>query len=98
MTRAALFACWALIALAAPAAAQDEPRPALAEVMDGATSMASFGSGFLFVANADGGWVCAINASANHLVALRDGADVVAEQTVPGALCVPASHFKNLAE
>ncbi|MCB1329891.1 MAG: hypothetical protein KDK28_10800 [Maritimibacter sp.] len=103
MTRAALLAGSALVALAAPAVAQeagsaDEPRPALAEVMQGATAMAALGSGYLMISNAEGGWICAINVSSNHFVALRDGDDVVAEQTVPGALCVPASHFKNLAE
>ncbi len=98
MTRAALFACCALIALAAPLRAEDEPRPSLAEVMQGATALTALGSGYVMVANADGGWLCAVNVSAKHFVALRDGDDVVAEQTVPGALCVPASHFKNLAE
>jgi len=83
---------------AAPAVAQDEPRPSLAEVMDGATAMAALGSGWLFVANDAGGWMCAISASSKHFAALLDGDDVVAEQTVPGALCVPADHFKNLAE
>ena len=94
--RRALFACCALVAT--PAIAADEPRPSLAEVMTGATALAALGSGYLFVSNAEGGWMCAINASANHFAALRDGDDVVAEQTQPGALCVPAAHFKNLAE
>jgi len=94
--RASLFACFALIA--APALADDEPRPSLAQVMDGATAMAALGSGYLFIANQTGGWMCAVNASSKHFAALLDGDDVVAEQTVPGALCVPATHFKNLAE
>ncbi|MEZ5721749.1 MAG: hypothetical protein R3D59_08840 [Paracoccaceae bacterium] len=98
MTRAALFAGFALVAAALPALAQDEPRPSLAEVMQGATGMAALGSGYLFITNAEGGWMCAINASANHFAALRDGDTVVADQTVPGALCVPATHFQNLAE
>lgn len=82
----------------APARAADEPRPALDEVMAGATAIAALGTGYLFISNAEGGWMCAINVSANHFAALRDGDTVVAEQTVPGALCVPASHFQNLAE
>ena len=73
--RRALFACCALIAT--PALAADEPRPSLAEVMTGATALAALGSGYLFVSNAEGGWMCAINASANHFAALRDGDDVV---------------------
>ena len=96
MKRASLFACVAFVA--APAIADDEPRPSLAEVMVGATAMAALGSGFLFIANDAGGWMCAINASSKHFAALLDGDDVVAEQSVPGALCVPATHFKNLAE
>ena len=46
MTRAALFAGFALVAAALPALAQDEPRPSLAEVMQGATGMAALGSGY----------------------------------------------------
>jgi len=83
---------------AAPAVAQDEPRPSLAEVMDGATAMATIANGYLFVTQPDSAWVCAINANPKHFAALIAGDDVVAEQTVPGTLCVPATHFENLAE
>ncbi len=83
--------------IAAPALAADEARPSLAEVMDGATAMTAFGA-YLFVSKADSAWVCAINVSSKHFAALIDGDDVVAEQSVPGAICVPADHFKNLAE
>ena len=95
MKRATLFACFALIA--APALGADEPRPTLAEVMDGAQAMAAVGN-YLFLTKADGAYVCAINVSAKHFAALVEGDDVVAEQTVPGAICVPAEHFENLAE
>lgn len=82
-----------------PALAQDaEPRPSLAEAMDGAVAMATIANGYLFIAKPDSAWVCAINVNSNHFAALIAGDDVVAEQTVPGALCVPADHFKNLAE
>jgi len=91
----ALFACFALIA--APALGEDEPRPTLAEAMNGATAMASVGD-YLFVTGANGPMVCAINVSSKHFAALVAGDDVVAEQTVPGAICVPATHFTNLAE
>ena len=93
-----------LIALAAAAlptlaAAQDaEPRPSLAEVMEGATAMATAANAFLFVTNAEGGWVCALNVSSNHFAAIARGDDVVAEQTTPSTVCVPATHFENAME
>ncbi|WP_281841783.1 hypothetical protein [Sinisalibacter aestuarii] len=90
----------ALVAAALPtlAAAQDaEPRPTLDEVMQGATAMTAMAQ-YLFVAREDGAWVCAININSNHFAALIAGDDVVVDQTVPGAVCVPASHFKNLME
>jgi hypothetical protein len=89
-----------LLALVPGAAlAQDAPlRPSLAEVMQGATSMATVANGYLFVAKPDSAWVCAINVNSNHFAALIAGDDVVADQTVPGALCLPADHFKNLME
>jgi hypothetical protein len=91
---ALLLAC-----TASPAIAQDAaPRPSLAEVMQGATSMATVASGYLFVAKPDSAWICAININSNHFAALIAGDDVVVDQTVPGALCVPADHFKNLME
>jgi len=94
MRRLALFCVLA----AAPALADDEPHPSLAEVMDGAVSMATIANGYLFVSKADSAWVCAINANPKHFAALIAGDDVVVEQTVPGTYCVPATHFKNLAE
>ena len=66
--------------------------------MDGAVAMATISNGFLFVAKPDSAWVCAINANPKHFAALIAGDDVVAEQSVPGAYCVPSTHFKNLAE
>ena len=97
MRHAAAFTLVA--ALAAPAVAQDaESRPTLAEVMEGATAMATAASAFLFVTNAEGGWVCALNISSNHFAALARGDDVVAEQTTPSTICVPATHFENAME
>lgn len=95
-----LAAVFALAAgLAAPAMAQDaEPRPTLAEVMAGATAMATAANAFLFVTNAEGGWVCALNVSSNHFAAIARGDDVVAEQTTPSTVCVPATHFENAME
>lgn len=91
---ALLLAC-----AASPVLAQDAaPRPSLAEVMKGATAMATVANGYLFVTKPDSAWVCAININSNHFAALIAGDDVVADQTVPGALCVPADHFKNLME
>ncbi len=46
-------------ALTAQPALAQEARPALAEVMQGAVAMTSVG-GFLFVAGAEQGWVCAV--------------------------------------
>lgn len=84
---------------AAPVFAQDaEPRPTLAEVMEGATAMATAANAFLFVTNAEGGWVCALNVSSNHFAAIARGDDVVAEQTTPSTVCVPATHFENAME
>jgi len=88
----------ALVLAAASATGEDAAGPALAEVLSGAQAMAAVGTGFLFVAKEDSAWVCAISANPKHFAALMAGDDVVAEQTVPGALCVPADHFKNLAE
>ncbi len=87
----------ALVLVAGPALSGDVPRPSLAEAMNGAEAMAAVAN-YLFVAKADGAFVCAINVSSNHFAALIEGDDVVAEQTVPGAVCVPAEHFENLAE
>lgn len=86
-------ASWPGLALAA-----DESRPSLAEVMQGATAMTTVANAFVFVTNPQGGWICAINLNSNHFAALVRGDDVVAEQTVPSAFCVPASHFKTAME
>jgi hypothetical protein len=86
------------LALAPGWAAADEARPTLAEAMEGATSMTTVANALLFIAKEREAWICAINVSSNHFAALAAGDDVVAEQTVPGALCVPATHFKNLME
>jgi len=86
-------------ALAVPALAEDAaPRPSLAEVMQGATAMTTVANAFVFVTNPQGGWVCAMNINSNHFAALVRGDDVVAEETVPSALCVPATHFKTAME
>ena len=63
----------------------------LAEAMDGAVAMATIANGYLFIAKPDSAWVCAINVNSNHFAALIAGDDVVAEQTVPGSLCVPTN-------
>ena len=98
MTRLAALAL-AAAGLAGPALAQDaEPRPSLGEAMQGATAMATVANGYLFIAKPDEAWVCAINVNSNHFAALIRGDQVVADQTVPGALCVPATHFKDLME
>lgn len=80
-----------------PATAADD-RPSLDEVMTGATAMATVANGYLFVARPDGAWVCAINVTSKHFAALIEGDDVVAEQTTPSTVCVPATHFKNAME
>ncbi|HHS94625.1 MAG TPA: hypothetical protein ENK63_04730 [Rhodobacterales bacterium] len=76
----------------------DEPRPTLAEVMDGATAMTTVANAYVFVAKPGESWLCALNLSSNHFVALLEGDTVVADQTVPSALCVPTTHFKNAVE
>jgi len=88
-----------IAALAGPALAQvTEERIPLHEAMQGATAMATVANGYLFIAKPDSAWVCAINVNSSHFAALIRGDDVVADQTVPGALCLPASHFKDLME
>ncbi len=94
---AAPVAALAAAFTALPALADDAPRFSLAEAMQDATAMASLGN-YLFVTGAKGPAVCAVSVTSRHFAALIDGDDVVAEQTVPGALCVPAAHFTNLAE
>jgi len=84
---------------AGPLVADDaEPRPSLDEAMRGATAIAALGNGYLFIAQEDAAWVCAVNVNSNHFAAMIAGDRVVVEQTVPGTLCVPATHFKNLVE
>ncbi len=93
MTRlaAALFAV-------IPGALVAQGYPSLDEAMRGATAMAAHNNGYLFIAKPDAAWVCAFNVDANHFAALVAGDEVVVEGTRPGAVCVPATHFKNLME
>ena len=98
IARGTVFGLVASVAALPLLAQEAEPRPSLAEVMQGATAMTTVANAYLFVTNESGGWVCAMNINSNHFAALVRGDDVVVEQTVPSALCVPAAHFKSAME
>jgi hypothetical protein len=84
----------ALLLAAAPVAAEEHP--ALAEVLDGATSMASPAPGFLMVVRPDGAFLCGLNLNPNYFAARADGR--AADFEPPAAICIPAADIENLGD
>ena len=85
-----------VLAVSMPVMVQANGLPRLADVMKGATAIATLHDGSILVAKPEGGYLCVLDVADVYFQALAQGQPEIVR--TPAAICTSVDNFKTIGE